>query len=125
MKNSSLSMAVFGMYMAALCPLLLFVPSWFIGLFGFAPVDDVWIRVLGMVLGLLTFYYLMAVREGLETFYQWTAYARMTIIFFFGAFVALDLAPPILLLFGAFESGCGLWTFFALRRERSATGAGA
>ncbi|HWR71815.1 MAG TPA: hypothetical protein VN604_01455 [Nitrospirota bacterium] len=33
-------------------------------------------------------------------------------VMFFG------FAPPILLVFGTFESGCAVWTGLALRRER-------
>ena len=50
-------------------------------------------------------------------FYRWTAYGRLALFPGNVAFVLLGVAPPILLAIGAFESGCGVWTGLALRRE--------
>ena len=62
----------------------------------------------------------MAVREGLIVFFRWTVYARFPLFFLFLVFVILDMAPPILLLFGAFDVGCAIWTEIALKREKAA-----
>ncbi len=117
MKQSSLSMLVFGIYMACLCVGCIFFPRPFVTFFGFAPPDDLWIRIFGLILGILTFYYGMAIREQAIQFYRWTAYARHVLLPGYVVFVLLGFAPPILIAFGAFESGCAVWTGLALRKE--------
>ncbi len=117
MKQSTLSMLVFAIYMAILCVVFIVFPDSFAALFSLGPPDGLWIRVFGMVLGILAFYYVMAVREGNRSFYRWTFYGRLAIFPTFAAFVVLGIAPPIVLLFGAWDSACGIWTGMALRRE--------
>jgi len=118
MKRSSISMLVFAVYMACLSVGFILFPNSIIPLLGFEKVSDFWIRILGYVLGVLAFYYVMAIREQATNFYKWTVVGRMPIFFVWTAFVIAG-APPILLLFGLFESGCGIWTGLALRSEKS------
>jgi hypothetical protein len=117
MKQSSLSMLVFGIYEAILCVIFIVFPNQFCALFKLNPPDGFWIRVFGMVLGILAFYYLMAVHEDNRSFYHWTFYGRLVILPTFAVFVILGIAPPIVLLFGAWDTGCGIWTGIALQRE--------
>jgi hypothetical protein len=119
MKHSSVSMLLFAVYMTCLAIAFVFFPNPVITLLGFAPVTDVWIRVFGVVLGIMAFYYCMAVREEATNFYRWTVYGRLALLPVFGAFVGLGLGPPVMLGFGAFDSGCAMWTWLTLRRERT------
>jgi hypothetical protein len=121
MRQSSLSMLVFAVYMSILCVCFLLFPAPFVTFFGFAAPDPLWIRILGVVLGILAFYYVMAIREQAFRFYQWTFRARLVLFPAFLVFVLLDIAPPILIAFGAFETGCAVWTGLSLRRERRQT----
>lgn len=120
MNQSTLSMLVFGIYVTILGALLLFAPNPVITLFGFEPVRDIWIRIVGMILVILGYFYFMAVKEKAYNFYRWTAYGRFPIFFVFLSFVLLKMAPSILLLFGAFDTGCAIWTGVSLRREKRA-----
>ena len=117
MKQSTLSMLVFAIYMAILCVAFIVFPNNFAALFRLGRPDGLWIRVLGMVLGILAFYYIMAVREGNRSFYRWAFYGRLAIFPTFAVFVVLGIAPPIVLLFGAWDTACGIWTGIALQRE--------
>jgi hypothetical protein len=85
--------------------------------FGIPATTDVWIRVVGMLVGFLAFYYVRASHARLDAFYAWTVPARMSVLLFFGAFVGLGLAPRALLLFGAVDALAALWTWMALRRS--------
>jgi len=76
------------------------------------------VRVLGYCYGALAFYYAMAVRERAEHFYKWTAYGRAPIIILWASLVAAGKAPLIAFLLGLIESGSGIWTGLALRREK-------
>jgi hypothetical protein len=91
-----------------------------IALFGFPPTTEVWIRILGYVLAALGFYYFMAVRENSEDFYRWSVYARLPILPTFAVFVFAGIGPPIILLFGAFDTACAIWTWRALQKEQQA-----
>ena len=117
MNQSTLSMMVFGLYISVLGLVFMIVPNPIITLFGFEPVTDIWIRIVGLILVILGYYYYMAIKEKAYNFYKWTAYGRFPIFFVFLAFVLLDLGPPILLLFGAFDTSCSIWTGWALKKE--------
>ena len=118
MKQSSLSMLVFTLYMGILCIGFLLFPVRFVTFFGFETPDPLWIRIFGVVLGILVFYFVLAIRERQYRFYEWTFLGRLVLLPAFLVFVLLDFAPPILLAFGTFETGCGIWTGLALRHER-------
>lgn len=120
MKMSSISMLVFAAYLFCLGLIFALIPNPVIALFGFPPTTEVWIRILGYVLGALAFYYFMAVRENNESFHRWSVYARLPILPTFAAFVFAGIGPPIILLFGTFDTGCAIWTWRALKNERQA-----
>ncbi len=117
MKQSSLSLLVFAIYLAILCVVFIVFPNNFAALFKLGSPDGLWIRLLGIILGILAFYYIMAVREADRSFYRWTFYGRLAVFPAFAVFVALGIAPPIVLLFGTWDTACGIWTGMALRRE--------
>lgn len=120
MKMSSISMLVFAAYLFCLGFIFMLIPNPVIGLFGFPPTTEVWIRILGYVLSALAFYYFMAVRENSKSFYRWSVYARLPILPTFAAFVFTGIGPPIILLFGTFDTGCAIWTWRALKNEQQA-----
>ena len=111
-------MKVFAVYLATLSLLLLFWPSFFLKL-GFENVSNPWVPTLGYVVGALAFFYFMAIRENAKNFYAWTVMARLPLILFFIALVALGIAPPIMLLIGVFDTGCAIWTGLALKHEQA------
>lgn len=115
MSKSAKSVFVFAIYLVLLGTTLLVMPNVLLSLFGLPSTEEVWIRVVGMLVILLAFYYGQAARRELADFFQWSVYARGSVIFFFLAFVALGLARPVLILFGALDLLGALWTGAALR----------
>ena len=113
-------MLVFAAYLAALAAAFIFFPNPFITMFGFEETSEVWIRILGYILGVLAFYFIMAVLENATSFYRWSVYARLATLPAFLAFILLGIAPPVLLLFGTIDTGCAVWTLLALKYEREA-----
>ena len=116
MNNSRLSMKVFAVYLATLSFLLILWPGVFLHL-GFENISDPWVRTLGYVVGALAYFYFRAFRENAKNFYAWTVRARFPLFLFFAVLVALGKAPPIMILIGAFDTGCAIWTGLALKRE--------
>ena len=117
MGHAAKSLFAFGAYLCGLGLLLLLVPNRILPLFGAPPTGEVWIRINGMFVLCLSFYYVQAARHGLTTFIRWTVWARAAVIFFFAAFVLLVSAPKALLLFGLVDLLAALWTWLALRKD--------
>jgi len=120
MSNSAKSVFVFAVYLILLGIILLLMPNVLLKLFSFPETTEVWIRVAGMLVLLIAFYYLQAARRELTEFFQWTVYARASVILFFIAFVVLMDIPPALILFGAVDLLGAVWTEATLRASRKA-----
>lgn len=119
MSKAARSLFVFACYLALIGLVLLVHPNLLLRTVGFAPTQEVWIRVVGMLLLHLASYYYWAAREGWIAFVRITVPARFSVILLFGAFVAFGYAPPTLLLFGAVDFASAIWTFWALRESPS------
>jgi hypothetical protein len=117
MNKSTLSMMVFALYLAGLACAFMIFPNPVIALFGFVPTDQVWIRILGFILAVLAFFYIMACREGVRNFYRWTVYSRLTVMPAYILFIVFGVAPPVVLVFAAVDLAGALWTGFALKAE--------
>lgn len=117
MSPAAKSLFVFGIYILILSLLLITVPNFFLGLVGFPPTSEVWIRVAGMLLLFVSFYDIQAARAGLTQFLRWSVYTRVTVVFFFAAFVLLGYVGPLLVLLGVVDLLGAIWTALALRAE--------
>ena len=119
MSKSARSLFVFSLYLYVLGAILVLIPNVLLRLFFLPATDEVWIRVVGMLVFILGFYYFQASRNGLEKFFQWTVYARISVLFFFIAFVIAGLASPLLILFGVIDVAAAIWTQVSLRSEKT------
>jgi hypothetical protein len=118
MSKAARSVFWFGLYLVALGVTLVVVPNVPLSLFGMPQPDEPWIRVAGMLALLLGYYYVQCARAELRRFFELTVPARVAVIAFFAAFVALGFAKPTLLLFGLVDVAGAIWTTTALRAER-------
>lgn len=117
MSRSAFSIQAFGMYIIALGLALVFVPNVLLALFRMPVATEVWIRVLGVVVVNIGIIYVVAARFNAVEVMRATVYGRPLVFVWFAAFVALGLAPPMLLLFGAVEVVGALWTWWAMRAD--------
>jgi hypothetical protein len=115
MSRAARSLFVFGVYLCGLGLLLLLAPNLLLRVFGAPTTSEVWIRVTGMLVLCLSFYYVQAARSELTSFIRWTVWTRLTVIVYFAAFVLLASAPRALLLFGLVDLLAAVWTWLALR----------
>ena len=120
MSKGARSVFVFGLYLAVLGIALLVAPNFLLEMFFLPSTTEVWVRVAGMLVLFLGFYYTQAARKELTDFIRWTMYPRSTVIFFFAAFVLLGFAKPPLILFGAVDLLGVIWTALALRSPKAA-----
>jgi hypothetical protein len=119
MSKAARSVFVFGLYLVLLAIVLLVAPNFLLGLFFLPSTTEVWVRVVGMLVLFLGFYYVQAGRKELTDFFRWTMYPRSTVILFFAAFVLLGFAKPPLILFGVVDLLGVIWTGLALRASKT------
>ncbi len=119
MSKAAKSLFVFGIYLCGLGLILLLVPNLILQVFGAPPTNEVWIRINGMFVLCLSFFYVQAARNELTMFIRWTVWARVAVIFYFAAFVLLVAAPKALLLFGVIDLLSAIWTWLALKQDEA------
>ena len=117
MSRAAISVFVFAIYLFLLGVILVVVPNVLLGLFRIPETNEVWVRVVGMLVLILGYYYLTAARNELVPFMRATVVARISVLFFFIAFVALGFAPTVLVLFGVIDCAAAIWTWTALRAD--------
>lgn len=120
MSRAAKSLFVFGIYLCGLGFALLLVPNLLLQLFGVPQTSEVWIRINGMFMLCLSFYYIQTARYELTNFIRWTILGRGAVIFYFAAFVLLISAPLALLLFGLIDLLSAIWTWLALKKDEAA-----
>ena len=121
MNTAPKTLFIFGIYLCGLGLVLLLVPNLVLQVFGVPPTHEVWIRINGMFVLCLSFYYVQAARHQLTTFIRWTIWGRAAVIVYFAAFVLLVSAPKALLLFGLIDLLSAICTWLALRKETRST----
>ena len=117
MGQAAKSLFVFGIYLCGLGLILLLVPNLILQVFGVPPTNEVWIRINGMFVLCLSFYYVQVARNELTNFIRWTVWTRIAVILFLAAFVLFVSAPKALLLFGLIDLLSAIWTWFALKEN--------
>ena len=123
MSRAATSILVFGLYLAAVGAILLVAPNVLLVLLGFPPTNEVWIRVAGVLVIFLAYYFIRSARAGTVDFWRWTTHVRFALIFIFTGLVLLGLARPPLILLGAADFLGAIWTTLALRADLAAAGA--
>ena len=121
MSRSALSLFVFSIYLYIMGFVLVVTPDTLVRIFKFPDADGLWIRVVGMLVIILGFYYSHVARAEIRPFFVWTVIARSSVLLFFLAFVIAGLAPPALILFGVIDFAAAMWTLFAIRSDTTSS----
>ena len=115
MSAAARSILVYSIYVLGLGATLLLIPNVPLPIFGLAPAADVWIRVAGMTVVFLAWFYYLAARNEFRPFFEASVVVRYAVPFIFGAFIVAGFAPWSLLLFTPFDVLFATWTLVALR----------
>ncbi|RZJ03520.1 MAG: hypothetical protein EOP39_21545 [Rubrivivax sp.] len=118
MSHAAFTIKAFALYLMALGASLVFAPDFMLPLFGFAPTSEVWIRVLGVVVFNLGWYYWYAAVSEARPFFAASVFTRVFALLAFAGLVLTGFASPMLALFGVIDAAGGAWTWAALRRDR-------
>jgi hypothetical protein len=116
MSAAAKSVLAFAAYMLLLGAALVLAPNPLLVLFGVPATTEVWIRLIGVLVLCLSYYYVLAARRELVAFFRGTVHGRLFVAACIAAFVLVGLAPSVLLVFGAIDLAGALWTGASLRR---------
>jgi hypothetical protein len=94
---------------------LLLAPNVLLAIFGIPRTDEVWVRILGVVLAVIGYYQIQAGRTGSDWFMRASVLGRTGIAMTLFGLVATGAAPPVIALFGAVDLAGALWTAYSLR----------
>jgi hypothetical protein len=117
MTPSAKTVYYFGMYLVLLALVLIVQPNLMLSMFGLPLTQEVWIRVVGMLVVALSVYYMVVGKTGHTLFLLVTVYVRSSIILFFIAFTLAGWVQPVIILFGVVDLAGAVWTYAALKSE--------
>ena len=117
MSKSAKSVFIYGLFYAFNGLMLLLAPNVLLNSLGIAPTTEVWIRLAGVLLSAIAVYYILAAKYEIIVIMKATAFIRITIIFFFTAFVLLQMVSPSIIVIAVIDFIGGIWTFLMLKNE--------
>lgn len=115
-----MSARVFALYLFVFGPLLAIAPNLVLPLFGLAPTSEIWIRLIGLLAINIGIFCWVAAKHEYTHFLHVSVLTRCAVFVAIGGFVALGLAPPVIIVFGFVDLAGGLWTYVALRADAAA-----
>jgi hypothetical protein len=118
MTRAAWSIFIFGIYVVIMGLALFAVPGLVLAATGLPRAGEVWIRIMGMIVVFLGYYYLRAARAEMTDFFRWSVHTRPWPLVVFIALAALRLAPPVIILFAVGDLLGAIWTAWALRSAR-------
>lgn len=110
---------MFGVYLLGTAATLVLGPNMFLTRFGLPPTQEPWLRVVGLVVGVIGYYYVYAARRELTDFFPASVHGRVAAAVVFLGLVTTGAAPWQLLLFGAVDLLAALWTRRAIGLQRA------
>lgn len=117
MTTAGKSVYYFGFYLLILGAALTGFPNLLLSTFQFPETNEIWIRVVGVLVFNIGLYYVFMAPSNSTLFYSISVYTRASILLWFIVFVLLGWAPYPLILFGAVDMVGALWTFVAMKRK--------
>jgi hypothetical protein len=117
MTSTAKSIFFYSFYMMGTGLGLLFIPNLVLGIFGFPPTSDIWIRILGLFAFCAGMLYFYCGRTNQTGFFRVSISER--IVFFLGivGIVLFLPANPLLILIGSVDLFGAIWTALTLRNS--------
>ena len=118
MTRAALSVYMYGLYLISSVALpFLIIPHFTLGLFGLTAGDELWVRFVGLLAGVLGGFYIAAVLTRTDTILGWTIPARYASASFMAAMTVLGAAGLGLLIFATLDALTASITWAALRAD--------
>jgi hypothetical protein len=115
MSGTAISIIVYGAYYALAGLTYLLMPDLVVSLSGLPAEGTLYLRMAGVLMGVVGYFYIQAARQDLRAFFRWTVHARIAACALFIALVAAGVAPPLVALFGVLDLIGAGWTWLTLR----------
>ena len=119
MTKSAFSSFAWGLYLLFAGSGFLFIPNVLLPLFGLPTTTEVWIRVIGLLVAILGYYYIHCARTNALPFIRITVPGRIVFAIGLVALVLMGFSAPGLILIGVVDTLGALWTWWALRAEQT------
>jgi hypothetical protein len=117
MSKAAISLFVIGIFFILTGIGFLVVPNFVLSILAIPPTNEVWIRIVGMLVLFIGYYYVVAARKELKEFFNATISVRLVCFLCFLVLVLTKTAYPILIIFGIIDLTGAIWTTWALRRS--------
>ncbi len=118
MNKSAFSIFAWGIYVAVAGAGFLFIPNALLPLFRLPTTTEVWIRVIGLLVLIVGYYYIYCARANAVPFIQVTVHGRIAFCLGLVALVVMGFSAPGLLLIGIVDALGAAWTWWALRADQ-------
>lgn len=115
-SKKHLSLTVQSIYVLLTGLQLIFVPNMLLGMFGFEPTSEIWIKVLGIVILPLAFVYHSISKQNNQDVVFSTVKSRLFIGLGFILLVLAGQAKPALILFAGVDIATAIWTWLELKK---------
>lgn len=115
MSKKSVSVMVFGIYYLLTGLSYLILPDLALSLLGFPVEGTLYLRIAGIVMGIVGYFYIQTARQELEPFFRLTIHTRSAAFVLLVALVVFGLAQPVLALFGLVDLAGAIWTWLITR----------
>ncbi len=112
-----LSLTVHTIYVILTGLQLIFIPNMLLNLFGFEPTNEIWIKVLGVVVMSLSFMYYAIGQGGNAEIVRSTVWARWFVGAGFLLLAVCGQAKPNLILFAGIDLATATWTWWELKKR--------
>ena len=118
MTRAALSVYIYGLYLVStITPPFLLFPHFALGLFGLSAGDDMWIRYVGVLGGIIGGFYIAGVLTRTRRIYSWSVPARYATGSFLALMVILGKAGLALFMFAALDILTASITWVAIRAD--------
>ncbi|MCI0542312.1 hypothetical protein L0Y69_00965 [bacterium] len=109
------SLLVFGIYLIVAGAGFLIAPNSALAILGLPPTTEDWIRIVGLLTGLLGMYFILL--RAHPDFARATIYARVIFFLTIAILVATTTLPPLLIGLGVIDLLGAWWTFGTMRKK--------
>ncbi len=118
MTRAQLSVYMYGLYLiSGVCLPFLIIPHFTLGLFGLSAGDDMWVRFVGVLAGVIGGFYVAAVLTRTDIMLGWTVPARYVTAAFMCVMAAMGNVGLAILMFAGLDALTASITWIAIRAD--------
>lgn len=118
MTAAAKSVYYFGFYLYIVGITLIAAPNFLLTTLKLPETNEVWIRVVGVLVIAIGYYYHRAGAGNIDAFFKLTIPTRGFVFLAFFSFALLEYVSPMLILFGGIDLLGASWTWVALKNQK-------